>query len=223
MNPAPPGSRLLRVGILEDYRLILESLAGVMAYAGFEVCLATSSVSEFLQEAVRAKPDVVVIDLSAEAGAGVDGIDVVRELKVRAPDTRAVVLSTGSSMLDADRGWDTGVFAYLDKRQVDTQGLVNAVSAAARGERRFPVALARLFTDTPTAPREPHSLERLTHREREVLSFVGLGADNLKIAANLCITERTVKAHVSSLYRKLGSENRAELALLARELGLVRH
>jgi DNA-binding NarL/FixJ family response regulator len=60
----------------------------------------------------------------------------------------------------------------------------------------------------------------LTERERHVLACIATGADNLKIAAMLGITERTVRAHVSSLYRKLRRENRAELALLGRELGL---
>ena len=60
----------------------------------------------------------------------------------------------------------------------------------------------------------------LTLRERQVLGHLATGADNLKVAALLDITERTVRAHVSSLYRKLGCENRAELALLARDMGV---
>jgi DNA-binding NarL/FixJ family response regulator len=63
-------------------------------------------------------------------------------------------------------------------------------------------------------------MSSLTVREREVLAYVSAGADNLKIASHLKISERTVKAHVSSLYKKLGPENRAQLALLARQLGI---
>jgi DNA-binding CsgD family transcriptional regulator len=62
-------------------------------------------------------------------------------------------------------------------------------------------------------------LAHLSAREHEVLRYVAGGADNLKIAACLGITERTVRAHVSALYRKLGGENRAQLALRGRELG----
>lgn len=63
-------------------------------------------------------------------------------------------------------------------------------------------------------------LDKLTVREVQVLRHVGAGYDNLKIAAHLSITERTVRADVSALYRKLGSENRTQLALLARQLGV---
>ena len=60
----------------------------------------------------------------------------------------------------------------------------------------------------------------LSARERQVLTYLSAGADNLKISICLKISERTVKAHVSSLYRKLGQENRTQLALLARQLGV---
>jgi two-component system, NarL family, nitrate/nitrite response regulator NarL len=98
--------------------------------------------------------------------------------------------------------------------------VVTAVKALARGERLLPAEL-NPFTQPPQLPssRGP-SLGILSDREREVLAYVAGGVDNLKIAAMLGISERTVKAHVSSLYRKLGSENRTQLALLARELGV---
>jgi DNA-binding NarL/FixJ family response regulator len=63
-------------------------------------------------------------------------------------------------------------------------------------------------------------LSALTQREREVLAYVAGGADNLKIAAHLQIAERTVKSHVTQLYRKLGAENRTQLALRACHLGV---
>ncbi len=74
----------------------------------------------------------------------------------------------------------------------------------------------------PAADGAAALLDKLSAREREVLGFISAGYDNLKIAATLDITERTVRAHVSNLYRKLESENRASMALLGYRMGLVR-
>jgi DNA-binding NarL/FixJ family response regulator len=100
--------------------------------------------------------------------------------------------------------------------------VVEAVTRVARGERLVP---PELFPGP--ASRAPESavngvLGRLTPREREVLGFIASGADNLKIAACLSITERTVKAHITSIYRKLDVENRTQMAMLACKLGLER-
>ena len=86
------------------------------------------------------------------------------------------------------------------------------------------LARALLFDDTREVdegrPAPPPGLARLTRRERQVLPFVVAGADNLKIAAHLAIRERTVKAHVSNLFRKLDCENRVQLAMRASRLGI---
>ena len=94
--------------------------------------------------------------------------------------------------------------------------------AAAGGVRLFPSSLAQtsLRPEPQPASGPAPLLARLSLRERQVLSLIGAGADNLKIAAQLDISERTVKAHVTGLYRKTQVENRTQLAILAREVGL---
>jgi DNA-binding NarL/FixJ family response regulator len=115
---------------------------------------------------------------------------------------------------------EEGAAGYLHKLSANGDGVLAAVRAVATGSRFFPAAVAGDHLLEPAPARSGGPLSRLTAREREVLTFVAGGADNLKIASFLQITERTVKAHVSSLYRKLGSENRTQLALLARQLGI---
>ena len=99
--------------------------------------------------------------------------------------------------------------------------------AVSRGERLMPLGLAWSSPFQGFQPQEePVSnggeLGKLTLREREVLGYIAAGADNLKIAACLGITERTVKAHITSIYKKLGPENRTQLAVLACQLGVQR-
>lgn len=105
------------------------------------------------------------------------------------------------------------------KSEVSTRAILEGVAAAARGERRVPL---QALTNGGLAASRPvqtaaRQLVQLTPRERQVLSCIAAGHDNLKIGALLGIAERTVKAHVAALYRKLGAENRVQLALVARK------
>ena len=106
------------------------------------------------------------------------------------------------------------MYGLLSKQVSTPDAVAEALQAAASGQRRFPLELAE-----PVAPRtaEPSAL---TAREREVLGCIASGHDNLKIAAMMAISERTVKSHVASIYRKLRLENRVQLAIRARELGI---
>jgi DNA-binding NarL/FixJ family response regulator len=102
---------------------------------------------------------------------------------------------------------------------VRSSDVVLAVEAVARGERLLEEAAT--FASPPRSSRSRTLPAKITPRELEVLARVAAGEDNLKIAMLLGITERTVKAHVGALYQKLGMENRVQLALLARDLGVV--
>ena len=100
------------------------------------------------------------------------------------------------------------------------EALLSAVQKVARGERLIPPEL--LSPGTASSDMRASPMDRLTHREREVLELVAGGADNLQISARLGITERTVKAHVSNLYRKMGVQNRVEMAMIAYQSGFAR-
>ncbi len=113
-----------------------------------------------------------------------------------------------------------GVAGFLEKGSAGPQALVDAVRAVAAGQKVFPARTLAIGPRAESSSPAAAALRGLTTREREVLTYIAAGFDNLKIAAQLDITERTVRAHVSSLYRKLGQENRTQMALLAGSLGL---
>jgi two-component system, NarL family, nitrate/nitrite response regulator NarL len=208
-----------RVAILEDQRMVRESVAELLVREGVEVVASCATPAEFLHALERAEVDVALLDLNLQRVPDA-GLTVARELRERRPSV-AVVMVTGTCDAElASRCAQLGISGFVDKGSAGTSAVLDVVRAAARGERLLPADVALDFSAPPTAARGPSVLDRLTSREIEVLRFVSTGADNLKIAANLNITERTVRAHVSNLYRKLGCENRAEMAVFARGLGM---
>jgi DNA-binding NarL/FixJ family response regulator len=170
-------------------------------------------------------PDVALVDLrlehpdSQQVSSGFRAVELLHDFY---PQVRPLVLSANREPLEVERCLRAGAAGYLCKQSASCAALLEAVERVARGERLLP---PELFP-SPAAGEEASSargaLSRLTLREREVLGYIASGADNLKIAVCLGITERTVKAHITSIYRKLDVENRTQMAMLACQLGVER-
>lgn len=221
MEPSPR----IRVGILEDQQIFLESLVSILESSGIEVVARCSTVEQFLAQTRQHPPDVALVDLRLEHADGqqfTDGCRAVELLHDFHPNVRPLVLSANRNAEEVARCFRAGAAGYLCKQNVGCAELLEALERVAKGERLVP---PELFPH-PTMGEERNvsrtALQRLTAREREVLGFIALGADNLKIAVCLGITERTVKAHVTSIYRKLDVENRTQMAMLACQLGVER-
>lgn len=217
-----PSHRRVSVGILEDHCLIRESLESALAGAGHEVAGTTGDLRELLSLLGERCPDVAIIGVPLERHSGEpasDGLTVLEEVTMHHPQVRSLVLSPDRSPERLEEYARGGALGVLHKAAASSIDVVFAVEAVARGERLLRGAAARDLE--PGASRSRTLPAKLTPRELEVLSRVAAGEDNLKIATLLGITERTVKAHVGALYQKLGMENRVQLALLARELGVV--
>ena len=216
----------IRVGILEDQQVFRESLVAIFEQAGMDVVVSSPDVEGFLAQLQQAVPDVAVVDLRLERLDGKeagDGLLLVETLRERYPHTRALVLTAFRELPLLERCFKAGAAGYLCKLNVSCNALISAVEQVVRGEWLVP---PELMCPSPVAPAASEPLAspvgRLTLREREVLGLVASGADNLQISARLGITERTVKAHVSNLYRKLGVQNRVEMAMVAVHNGLAR-
>ncbi|MFL5354772.1 response regulator transcription factor [Archangium sp.] len=215
----------IRIGILEDQQIFRESLVAILQQSGMEVVVQGQDVEGFLARVRDNPPDVAVVDLrleSAESQEVGDGLKVVEALRERHPQIRVLVLSGHRELPLIERCFQLGAAGYLCKLNVSCAALVAAVEQVARGEWLVPPELVnpvqQALRQEPGTRVSP--LDRLTLREREVLGLVASGADNLQISARLGITERTVKAHVSNLYRKLGVQNRVEMAMMAYQSGL---
>lgn len=214
----------IQIGILEDQQLFREGLVALFASAGHEVTVQSPDVEGFLAQVQETAPDVAVVDLVLERPDSRevdDGLRLVALLRERHPQTRVLVLSGQREPALMERCFQAGASGFVSKLNVSSAGLVAAVEQVARGEWIVPTELISPVRAAQEASERTSPLERLTLREREVLSLVASGADNLQISARLGITERTVKAHVSNLYRKLGVQNRVEMAMLGFQSGLA--
>jgi NarL family two-component system response regulator LiaR len=205
---------VIRVLIADDHAVVREGLrAFLQLQDGLEVVGEAADGVEAVEQAERLAPDVVLMDLVMPR---LDGVGAMQQLR----GTKVIVLT---SFLDDERlmpAIQAGAAGYLLK-DVEPAELVRAVRLAHAGEAMIsPTAAARLLDaladGRPAAARAP-----LTRREHEVLELIARGYANKRIALELGISEKTVKAHVGRLLAKLGVADRTQAALLAVREGLV--
>jgi two-component system, NarL family, response regulator LiaR len=206
---------MIRVLIADDHAVVRQGLRTFLDLQDdIEVVAEAADGAEALAAAERLAPDVVLVDLVMP---NVDGIEAIRELHDRAPGARAIVLS---SFIDDEKLFPAvraGAAGYLLK-DVEPQELVAAIRTVyAGGALLHPKVAARLLHELAVDSRS----DDLTPREREVLALVGRGMPNKVIARELSLSEKTVKAHVSSILAKLGVTDRTQAALYAVREGLV--
>jgi NarL family two-component system response regulator LiaR len=173
-----------------------------------------SNGREAITMAREFEPDVVLMDLLMPV---IDGIEATGAIRAEMPDVEVIALTSvldDGSVTGAVRA---GAIGYLLK-DTDAEELRRAIKAAAEGRVHLaPEAAARLMREV----RAPESPEALTERETEVLRVLARGKANKQIAASLFVSEKTVKAHVSSILMKLGVQSRTQAALYAVRTGLV--
>ena len=211
---------MISVLIVDDHAVVREGLRTFLDLQdGLEVVGEATDGVEAVDQARRLAPNVILMDLVMPE---LDGVGAMRALRTEAPDSRVIVLT---SFLDDDRllpAIQAGAAGYLLKN-VEPSELARAIRAAHRGEAIIdPSAAARLVEAIAdgAATRAPDP-ERLTRREREVLELIAGGRSNKRIALELGISEKTVKAHVGRVLAKLGVADRTQAALLAVRDGLV--
>ena len=203
----------VRVSLLDGQLLRADALARVLTDSGYTVVGRHTRTDSFLSGLSQEQPQIACVDVSLDD----DGVGALAEARQFHPNLHVLALGDGPGALD--RCIAAGAAAYLDARTSVCNDVLHTLELLARGERAVSAQMLSTVFQVTRAP-EHEKLRPLSARERQVLSWVSAGADNGDIAASLQITERTVKAHVSSLYRKLRQENRTQLALLARQLGI---
>jgi DNA-binding NarL/FixJ family response regulator len=210
----------MRVVIADDELLIREGLARLLAEVGFDVVGKAATAGELLKVVELSRPDVVVVDIRMPPTQTDEGLVAARQIGQSHPDVGVLVLSHHVDSRFAARLLEEhplGVGYLLKERLSDVAVLTDALHRVAEGECVVdPTIVARLLRRR----REPDPLAELTERELEVLGLVAEGRSNRAIAAQLVVTDKTIEAHVRSIFMKLDLEetpddHRRVLAVLA--------
>jgi NarL family two-component system response regulator LiaR len=209
----------IRVLIADDHAVVRQGLKTFLELQDdIEVVEDVADGEAAVAAVEREAPDVVLMDLVMP---GVDGVEAIRRIKEARPQARVLVLS---SFLDDERLFPAvraGAAGYLLK-DVEPRELVKAIRTVHGGEALLhPAVAARLMDEFAARPAPEPTADGLTDREREVLTLIARGLANKLIARELSISEKTVKAHVSSILGKLGVSDRTQAALYAVRSGLV--
>jgi DNA-binding NarL/FixJ family response regulator len=204
----PAGARI-RVMVVDDHAIVRQGISDVLASDDdIEIVALAKSGAEAVGMVAELRPDVVLMDLSMP---GMDGVAATQQTMAAAPGVRVVMLTSFAEPQHVNAALDAGAVGYLLK-DAEGEEIVRAVKAANRGEAPFsPRAAGALLLRRS----ERRPMEDLTPREREVLDLVGQGLANKQISRRLGIKEKTVKAHLSSVFQRIGVSDRTSAALWA--------
>jgi DNA-binding NarL/FixJ family response regulator len=208
---------MIRVMVVDDHAIVRQGLERLLATTDdLELVGMAADGEEAVELAGAVDPDVVLMDLSM---AGTDGVEATRRIVAADDDVRVVVLTSfGEERRIAD-ALNAGAHGYLLKH-IDPDDLLAAIRAADAGDVPLDPRAGRVLLDQR---RRQGRADDLTKREEEVLRLVGEGLANKQIARRLGIGERTVKAHLTSVFQRLGVSDRVQAALWAREHLPERH
>jgi DNA-binding NarL/FixJ family response regulator len=220
---------MIRVLLADDQSLVRMGFRMVLdAHEGVDVIGEAGDGAEAIAESARLHPDVVVMDVRM---AGMDGIEATRRISAEVPDSRVLILTTFDLDEYAVAGLRAGASGFLLK-DVQPGELVAAIKTVASGDAVVAPGVTRRLLDRfvvrsqddsgRSEPVDSHKLGLLTDRERDVLGLIAQGLSNFEIAAELHLSEATVKTHVSRILSKLEVRDRVQAVIFAYETRLVR-
>ena len=205
---------MIRVLLADDHGVIRDGLGRLIsALDGVTLVGVAADGAQAVEQHARLLPDVVLMDLDMRV---MDGIEATKRIMAERPQTAVVVLTAFSDRPRIIGALDAGASGYLLK-DVDADEVGEAIRAAARGESPLDPRVARTVLDAKPAS---GPLNRLSPRERQVLALLVEGLPNKLIARRLLITEKTVKSHLTQIFRELDVTDRTQAALWAARHGV---
>jgi DNA-binding NarL/FixJ family response regulator len=205
-DPSP-----IRILTVDDHALIREGIAALVKYESdmtlvAEACNGQEAIEKFRSN----RPDVTLMDLQMPA---LNGIEAIIGIRSEFPNARIIVLTTYTGDVQVLRALKAGARAYILKSEVH-KNLLDTIRAVHAGQKRIPPELAIELAD--------HAVEDgLTAREIGVLRLIASGNANKVIAAQLSISEETVKSHVTNILAKLGANDRTHAVTIALKRGII--
>ncbi len=207
-----PTTRPLSLLIVDDHEVVRQGLAALLGRRPeFQVVAEAGTVAEAVAAARKFRPDLVVMDVRLPDGSG---IEACREIRAEFPETRVVMLTSYPDEDAVLSAIIAGASGYLLK-QVRARDLVAALEAVGRGESLLdPAVTGRVLERVRriATSDQPDELAQLTSQEQKILLLVAEGKTNKEIAADVFLSDKTVKNYVSSILAKLNLERRAQAA-----------
>ena len=205
-------SRPLSLLIVDDHEVVRQGLSALLGRRPeFQVVAEAGTVAEAVAAARKFRPDLVVMDVRLPDGSG---IEACREIRAEFPETRVVMLTSYPDEDAVLSAIIAGASGYLLK-QVRARDLVAALEAVGRGESLLdPAVTGRVLERVRriATSDQPDELAQLTSQEQKILLLVAEGKTNKEIAADVFLSDKTVKNYVSSILAKLNLERRAQAA-----------
>jgi DNA-binding NarL/FixJ family response regulator len=213
-------SASIRILVADDHPVVRDGLVAILStQPDFEIVAEAGTGAEVVRGVAEQRPDVVLLDLEMP---DMDGVEALRELRNREARARVIVFTaydTDERILAAVRA---GAQGYLLKG-APREEIFQAIRVVHAGNSLLqPIVASRLLRQVSEENTAQAGMRSLTARELDVLRLLMRGLQNKEIAADLVVTERTVKFHVSQILMKLGAGNRTEAVALANRYGLGR-
>ncbi|HEV7194998.1 MAG TPA: response regulator transcription factor [Pedococcus sp.] len=214
----------LRVIIADDQRVVREGLAMLIGLLdGIEVVSTAADGLEAVEQALRQRPDVVIMDLRMP---NMDGAQATARIRAQLPQTHVLVLTTYADDDALFPALQAGARGYLTKN-ASAEEIERALSALGHGQTHLaPEVQQRLVTATlagrAAAPASEPAHQGLSTREVEVLTLIAAGHSNTEIARELVLSNSTIKSHINHIFAKIGARDRAQAVHYAYHHGLTR-
>src|SRR4051794_10573309 len=202
----------IRIVIADDQHLVRQGFRSMLErLPSMEVVAEASTGKEAIEQYAQHQPDILLLDLRFP---DVCGVEVIRAIREQFLVARIIVLTTYDGDEDIYQSLQAGAKAYLLK-DVTLEELADCIRKVDDGQMCVPPPIAAKLAGRAGSP-------ELTGRELDVLRRIVAGRSNKEIAADLCITDGTVKTHVNRIFEKLGVRDRTQAAVIALQRGLVR-
>ncbi len=202
----------IRVLIVDDHEVVREGLRSLInRREGLTVVGEAGSVETAVAEAERTQPDVVIMDVRLPDGTGVEACREIREAR---PDTKVIMLTSYADEEAVFASIVAGASGYLLK-QTRGQTLADAIATVSRGESLLDPAVTSKVMErvrNAGARRQDDELSTLSEQEQKILALIAEGKTNKEIAAEIYLSDKTVKNYVSSILSKLNLRRRSEAA-----------
>jgi DNA-binding NarL/FixJ family response regulator len=203
-------SEKIRILVVDDHPLMREGIAAVIQQEDIVVAGEADNGQQAVEMFRQCRPDVTLMDLQMP---GMNGIEAIKTIRLEFPNARFIVLTTYQGDVQALRALKAGATGYLLKSMI-WKDLGDCVRVVHAGRRRIPPEVAAALAEHVTD-------DLLSEREVEVLRRVALGTSNKEVAAELSISEATIKAHMKNILAKLGAKDRTHAVTIASKRGFL--